>query len=154
MKGLYDHAAQLRKENNVLRDDYLNFLIELQDKKNTPQDLIHAYAFTLFLDGFETTSYMLGKAINYLAENKEAQEKLRAEIKSYDSITFEELHQMPYLDAVFNGTAKQLQLCYNVFLNNAIFFLQKRFESVHSHFHFGKHARKALNLPITMERHC
>lgn len=46
---------------------------------------------------------MLGNAVNFLAEHKEIQEKLRAEIKEYDHITFEELHQMPYLDAVVNG---------------------------------------------------
>lgn len=103
MTNLYDHAVQLRKENNISRDDYLNFLIELQNKKNTPIDLIYAHVYTFFLDGFETTSYILGSAINQLAGNQECQAKLRAEIASYDHITFEELHQMSYLDAVFNG---------------------------------------------------
>lgn len=104
--NLFDQAILLRKENNVSRDDYLNFLIELQNKKNTPMDLIYAHAYTFILDGFETTSYMLGNCVNFLAEHKDVQEKLRAEIKEYDHITFEELHQMPYLDAVMNGKAE------------------------------------------------
>lgn len=103
-KELYDQAVRLRKENNISRDDYLNYLIELQAKKNIPMDLIYAHAYTYFLDGFETTSYILGNAINNLAENKECQESLREEIRNYDHVTFEELHQMPYLDAVINGS--------------------------------------------------
>lgn len=102
-KATFDQAIRLRKENNISRDDYLNFLIELQNKKNLPMDLIYAHAYTFFLDGFETTSYILGNAVNLLAKHKECQEKLRAEIKGFDHITLEELHQMPYLDAVLNG---------------------------------------------------
>lgn len=56
---------------------------------------------------------MLGKALNYLAENKESQEKLRAEIKNQDNqITFDELHQLPYLDAVFNGKILNKKIIY------------------------------------------
>lgn len=102
-KNLYDQAVQLRKQNNISRDDHLNFLIELQTKKNVPIDLIYAHAFTFFLDGFETSSYILGNAVNFLAEHKECQNKLRAEIEKYDHITFDELHAMPYLDAVLHG---------------------------------------------------
>lgn len=109
-KNLFNQAVQMRKENNISRDDYLNFLIELKDKKNMQMDLIYAHAYTFFLDGFETTSYILGNAVNYIAEHKECQEKLRAEIKCYDHITFDELHQMPYMDAVLNGI---LQLIIN-----------------------------------------
>lgn len=102
-KALLDQAIQLRNENNVSRDDYLNFLIELREKKNTPMDLIYAHAYTYFLDGFETTTYALGCVVNNLARNKHCQDKLRAEIKNYEYITFDELHKMPYLDAVMNG---------------------------------------------------
>lgn len=102
-KTLFDHAVQLRKENNISRDDYLNYLIELREKKNVPMDMIYAHAYTYFLDGFETTTYLLGSAINNLAGNQHCQEKSRTEINGYDRITFEILHQMPYLDAVVNG---------------------------------------------------
>lgn len=101
--ALYAMAVELREKNNIKRDDYLNLLIELQEKKNLSLPSSAANAFTFFLDGFETTSYMLGNAINELAKNKECQEKLRSEIKSYKYIGFEDLNQMPYLDAVVNG---------------------------------------------------
>lgn len=101
--GLYKMAVDLRKKNNIERDDYLNFLMELQKKKNAPTESSAANAFTFFLNGFETTSYMLGNAINELAKNKNCQEKLRSEVKSCKGREFEDMHQMPYLDAVVNG---------------------------------------------------
>lgn len=104
-KSLLDHAIEMRLTANIKRDDYLNFLIELRDKKNAPMEMIYSHAYTYFLDGFETTSHTLGNAVNNLAENKECQERLRAEVSRYDPpIGFEDLHQMPYLDAVLNGT--------------------------------------------------
>lgn len=115
-KELYDQAVRLRKENHISRDDYLNFLIDLQVKKNLPMDLIYAHAYTYFLDGFETTSYILGNAINNLAGNRECQEKLREEFRNYDRITFEELHQMPYLDAVINGNCFDYGSKFNLIL--------------------------------------
>lgn len=105
-KTLFDQAIRIRHENHITRDDYLNYLIELHEKKNTPMDLIYAHAFTYFLDGFETTTYLLGSALNNLARYKNCQAKLRAEIACYDQITFDDLHKMTYLDAVLNG--KQL----------------------------------------------
>lgn len=103
-KSLLDHAIELRRTANIKRDDYLNFLIELRDKKNTPMQMIYSHAYTYFLNGFETTSHTLGNAVNNLAESRECQEQLRAEIRNYNHpISFDDLHQMPYLDAVLNG---------------------------------------------------
>lgn len=103
-KSLLDHAIEMRRTANIKRDDYLNFLIELQDKKSVPMEMIYSHAYTYFLDGFETTSHTLGNAVNNLAENKECQQQLRAEVDRYDQpIGFDDLHQMPYLDAVVNG---------------------------------------------------
>lgn len=102
-KDLLDQAMEMRKANNISRDDYLNFLIDLQKRKNTPMHLIYAHAYTFFLDGFETTSYILGNAVNFLAKHQECQGKLRAEIQNHRHVSFDELHQMKYLDAVFNG---------------------------------------------------
>lgn len=102
-KDLFNQAVKLRKKSNVSRDDYLSYLIDVQEKKNVSMDLIHSYAYSYFLDGFETSAYALGNVINNLAANPRCQEKLREEINSYDQITYESLHQMPYLEAVLNG---------------------------------------------------
>lgn len=115
-KSLLDHAVELRRSANIKRDDYLNFLIELIDKKNTPMEMIYSHAFTYFLDGFETTSHTLGNAINNLAESKACQERLRAEVKNYDHpIGCDDLLQMPYLDAVLNGTFKRISFFCELF---------------------------------------
>lgn len=100
---LYTHAVQLRTKQNTARDDYLNFLIELKNRKNVPDNILHSHAYTLFLDGFETTSYMLGFALNYLSDHKICQNKLRAEVNKYESIGYDELQQMPYLESFLNG---------------------------------------------------
>lgn len=102
-QALFSQAVELRRENHITRDDYLNFLLELQKRKNMSTILSVASAFTFFLDGFETTSYILGNAINELAKNKECQKKLRAEVKQFEDIGFDDLNQLPYLDAILSG---------------------------------------------------
>lgn len=52
-KSLLDHAFEMRRTANIKRDDYLNFLIELRDKKNTPMQMIYSHAYTYFLDGMK-----------------------------------------------------------------------------------------------------
>ncbi len=100
---LYRAAVDLRKKNNVERDDFLNFLMELQKKKNSQTISSASNAFTFFLNGFETTSYILGSAINELAKNKLCQEKLRTEVRSVRCRGLDDFTHMPYLDAVVNG---------------------------------------------------
>jgi len=105
-QALYTVAVQLREKNNIERDDYLNLLMELKKRKNLSTSSSAANAFTFFLDGFETTSYIMGSAINELAKNKECQRKLRDEVKKYEHIGFDDLNQMSYLDAVVNETTR------------------------------------------------
>lgn len=104
---LYTHAVELRKQSNIVRDDYLNFMIDLEKRKNVPDHLLYAHAYTLFLDGFETTSYILGCLMNLMSQNQDCQEKLREEVKGYNQINFDNLHQMPYLDSVIHGTSNK-----------------------------------------------
>lgn len=101
---------------NTSRDDYLNFLIELKNRKNVPDNILHSHAYTLFLDGFETTSYILGFALNYLSEHKLCQNKLRAEVNKYDNIGYDELQQMPYLESFLNGKRNPYSHMFSIFL--------------------------------------
>ncbi|KAG4074819.1 hypothetical protein HA402_014373 [Bradysia odoriphaga] len=103
---LYRMAVELRQKNGIGGDDFLNFLMELEKKKNLQTIASVANAFIFFLDGFETTSYMLGCAINELAKNKVCQQKLRSEVKSLKGRGIDDLNQMPYLDAVVNETTR------------------------------------------------
>lgn len=114
---LFDFAVKLRKQNNIKRDDYLNFLLELKDRENTSPELMYAHAFTFFLDGFETSSYMLGNALNLLAQNRECQQKLRNEITDYKNISCHDLCQLPYLDGVLNGKRNDKSIFFKLYNN-------------------------------------
>lgn len=67
----------------------------------------------LYVDGVESSAIMLHYVLYELAVNTEIQEKLRAELdevleKNNDTITFEIIQDMKYLDAVFNGNNMNL----------------------------------------------
>ncbi|XP_073831656.1 uncharacterized protein [Musca autumnalis] len=95
-----------RKENNPNRADFLNFLLQLKEKKNYANTILTAHAMTFLTDGFLTTSQSVAHCLLGLARNPEAQKKLRNEILSNISesgfVSFESLSEMPYLDACFN----------------------------------------------------
>lgn len=101
--NLTAHAIKLRQQSDVQRDDYLSSLMELQAKKNTPLIDLAVHGFTFFLNGYETSSHFLAGALNKLARNTDVQQRLRAEILSYENIEFDDLNHVPYLDLVFNG---------------------------------------------------
>lgn len=101
--GVFEHAVQIRHEQNIVRDDYLNFLIELKNRKNLPDHILYSHAYTLFLDGYETTAYILGFALNYLSDHQEYQQKLRAEANEYQNFGYDELQQMLFVDSFLNG---------------------------------------------------
>lgn len=103
--NLTDKAIHLRRTNaNKKRDDYLNFLLQLQERKNLHLDDMAAHTITFFLDGYETSSIVLSHALYQLAKNPKYQQLLRDEIKSYNGlINYETVIDMQYLDQVLNG---------------------------------------------------
>lgn len=108
--GLMNDAIQMRLSSGIKRDDYLNFLLELQKKKNLESIDLAAHTLTFFLDGYETSSAVIANILYRLASNKHAQNVLRREIeesvtKNNGNVTFESIHEMEYLDQVFNGNS-------------------------------------------------
>ena len=68
---------------------------------------------TLILGGMDTTSNALSRTFHVLAQNPEAQEKLRAEIieaqggaATASDIPYDDLIKLPYLDAVVRETLR------------------------------------------------
>lgn len=57
---LMKDAVNLRKESKTHRDDYLEFLINLQEKKGISLVEMAAHGSTFFIDGFETSGVVLG----------------------------------------------------------------------------------------------
>lgn len=49
----------MQKEQNIQRDDFINFLLESNKKKEISHVEMAADTVTVFLDGFETSSYSI-----------------------------------------------------------------------------------------------
>lgn len=96
-------AIETRKRSGTKRDDFLNFLIELQEKEGISIEEFAGHEFTIFLDGYESVSHFLAGGLNLLAKTPEVQKKLREEILTQNEIDLEILHQMTYLDKVTYG---------------------------------------------------
>lgn len=103
---LMQQAIQLRRQTGqTSRVDFLNYILQLQDKKNLNIMELTAHTITFLTDGFETTSLVLSHTLLCLARNPEAMEKLREEIGE-SKLSFEELSELPYLDACLNETMR------------------------------------------------
>lgn len=120
VERFFDHltrdAIQLRKDGNIQRDDFLNYLIQLRQKKNLEDIAVTAHAMTFFLDGYETSSMVIANIVNQMIHCPEVQKRLRKEITDVvaegETITFEQIQEMEYLDQVFHG-----MLLMNIFRN-------------------------------------
>lgn len=115
-----------RETNKVTRNDFLNMLIELKNKgsiegeistesRRLTLDEVIAQAFLFFFAGADTSSTAISFAITELSCHPEIQEKLRKEIiektKSSDgAITYDNLHEMTYLNQVMNGEYFRIRL--------------------------------------------
>lgn len=112
-------SIKYRETNNVVRNDFLNMLIQLKNKgtidgeistetrKLTLNECI-AQAFIFFFAGADTSSTTVAYAITELSHHPDIQEKLRTEILkktegSNGEITYDNLHEMTYLSQVANG---------------------------------------------------
>lgn len=114
--GLTKQAIQLRESNeDYKRDDYLNFLLKLREKKGDLEvEDMAAHMTTFFLDAYETSSIILTHALYQLAKNKYSQKKLRDEIeRCNEDFNFEIISGLKYLDQVFKG--KRLERSVQIF---------------------------------------
>ncbi|XP_033326756.2 putative cytochrome P450 6a14 [Megalopta genalis] len=110
-----------REVNNVVRPDFINMLLEL---KRNPRQLenveltdsfLTSQAFVFFVAGFETSSSTIGHALYELALQPDVQDKLRKEIRENleenaregKSLTYEQVKEFKYLDAVFRETLRK-----------------------------------------------
>lgn len=97
-------AILYRKTNNINRTDYLDHLIQLQERKQITDIDIAGHGVSFFADGFETSSILLTYCLYDLATHPTVQDTLRAEIRRVketdDGMTYERLMEMAYLDQV------------------------------------------------------
>lgn len=99
----------MRADTQNTREDFLNYLIQLQQKKQLKNIDMTAHALTFFLDGYETSSMVIANTVNQLARHPDIQDKLRSEIESVvgssneEAMSYEQIMGLEYLDQVING---------------------------------------------------
>ncbi|XP_043516515.1 probable cytochrome P450 6a14 isoform X1 [Frieseomelitta varia] len=116
--NLVRDTMRYRKENNVIRPDFIHMLMELKehpekvDSIELTDILLTAQAFVFFVAGFETSSSTMAHTLYELAQNHEIQDKLRQEIrdvysKNGGNLTYTDVKGMSYLDKVFKETLRK-----------------------------------------------
>ncbi|XP_043265182.1 probable cytochrome P450 6a13 [Colletes gigas] len=111
-------TIKYRKENNIVRPDFVNLLMELKNEPEKLQDieltdtLVAAQAFIFFAAGFETSSTTMAHCLYEMALNPDMQNKVREEIKTFTekhngSYPYESVNEMKYLDKVFKETLRK-----------------------------------------------
>ena len=93
-----------------IKEEYKSYK-QLHGEKPLTDDEIIAQAFVFFIAGFETTASTLSFCSYELALNQDVQDKLCEEIKKIEeekeSIDYETLSKLPYLDAVVSETLRK-----------------------------------------------
>ncbi|XP_055320892.1 probable cytochrome P450 6a13 [Sitodiplosis mosellana] len=100
-----------RKRSPLQQEDLFQMLLNSVDKYDIDDIELAGYSLTLFVEGYETSSSVLGFAIYEMARNPDIQERLYEEITDvlakYDNeFTFEALQEMEYLDNVIQETMR------------------------------------------------
>lgn len=103
-------AIRHRKENKIERNDYLDHLLSLQEKKQISEIDMAGHGVSFFADGFETSSLVMTYCLYDLASHPELQNRLREEIRNVQSskggITYDTIGEMTFLDQVLNESLR------------------------------------------------
>jgi cytochrome P450 len=61
--NLLDQAVKFRSSNKAIREDYLDYLMTLQKKKDLSNTALAGHSITFFSDGLETSSILIAHAL-------------------------------------------------------------------------------------------
>lgn len=114
-------TIKYRRENKIVRPDFINTLMELRDHPEKLENieltdsLLTSQAFVFFAAGFETSSTTISHALYELALNQHIQDRLRKEIREvYDKhqgvLTYDAVKEMKYLDKFFKEVLRMYPL--------------------------------------------
>ncbi|XP_074025950.1 probable cytochrome P450 6a14 isoform X1 [Leptinotarsa decemlineata] len=127
-KNLVTSTIDYREKNNIHRNDFLHFLLQLKNLGKVTDDgtlckdpsakslltvnEIVAQCYIFFLAGSETSATTISSALLELAVNHDIQEKARHEIrevlkKHNGEVTYEALGDMTYLDLIMMETLRK-----------------------------------------------
>ncbi|XP_030387575.1 probable cytochrome P450 28d1 [Scaptodrosophila lebanonensis] len=103
---LMDKCISLRRQSGPRdRLDFLNYILQLQDKKELNVLEVTSHTITFLTDGFETTALVIAHTLLLLGRNPEAQQKLFEEVGT-SPLDFEQLSELPFLDACIHETLR------------------------------------------------
>ncbi|KAH8403265.1 hypothetical protein KR222_009330 [Zaprionus bogoriensis] len=102
--------AQLASGKKFERNDFLEYMLQLANKRNLDSRQLTAHSMTFLLDGFETSAGVLGHLLMLLGREQKAQQKLRDEVTAHLNaqgfIDFDKLNDLPYLEACILETIR------------------------------------------------
>lgn len=103
--SIISESLKYRTENNIVGNDFLSALLSLKQAGTITDREIISHVGTLYVDGVETSAFILHYALYEIAAHPEVQENLRRELDeaNCDTVTFEVIQGLKYLDAVLNG---------------------------------------------------
>ncbi|KAL7036966.1 hypothetical protein ACKWTF_009019 [Chironomus riparius] len=108
--NLMQQALKHRAEKKICREDFLDHIIQLRNKKNISELEMASHTMSFFSDGFETSSVAISHALYEIGNNTRVQDKLRDEINKNCNksglISYETLTELPYLDQVFHESLR------------------------------------------------
>ncbi|XP_043251551.1 cytochrome P450 9e2-like [Colletes gigas] len=108
-KDLVESTIKYRDDNNVVRPDMIQLMMETRGKLGPGKELtiddMTAQAFTFFFGGFESTSALMCFAAYEVGVNPDVQKRLQEEIDQVlenckGEVTYDAINGLKYLDAV------------------------------------------------------
>ncbi|KAL6262980.1 hypothetical protein P5V15_005771 [Pogonomyrmex californicus] len=109
-RDLVEITIKTRDENDIVRPDILQLLMENRNKEDkaklTIEDMV-SHAFIFFFGGFDTASTVMSFTAHEIAVNQDIQKKLQNEIdrilkENNGEASYEAVNTMEYLDAVIH----------------------------------------------------
>lgn len=97
---LMAQAVEQRQQTGISRQDYLEYLLQIQGKKHISDLELAANAVTFFLDGMDTSAVGIACVLYELAQHKDIQNRLRKELEGVSG--YEALMEHEFLDMVFS----------------------------------------------------
>ncbi|XP_055845079.1 probable cytochrome P450 28d1 [Episyrphus balteatus] len=100
--GLLEKSLDLRRVQKTDRLDFMNYMLQVQEKKRFNNEQLLSHMMTFLIDGFETSATAITACLYQLAKNPDEQEKLRSEILNNldknGELEFEYLEEPSYIE--------------------------------------------------------
>ncbi|KAJ1518978.1 hypothetical protein ONE63_011432 [Megalurothrips usitatus] len=112
MRSLLRESAQLRDREPAKARDIFDILLGVRRSGEMPEDVFEAQVMAMQVAGSETSAKTIMFALWEMARAPRVQDKLRQEVLQAvgqdreRQLTYEDVHDMPYLDTVFKETLR------------------------------------------------